>query len=432
VCRFKKGFHFISAMRAFLKYIQLAFLSGFFFPLIISGVGCSNKTTGKTGDSRTEIVKSQESAVQDRTSNTQPSNQAPGNSINAKSITLEDKQVKSLSIEPVGERLFVIDREAVGNIAFNDDRSVQVYPPNQGKIIELFADLGNNVVKGQKLYTIESPDLIQAESTLISSAGVLELTTKALERGKKLYETQGISQKELQQTISDQQAAEGAFKASRHAVSIFGKTEAEIDEVVSRRQIDPLMVVPSPITGRITARNAAPGLLAQPGTPPAPFSVADISTMWMVAYVPESDSPLFHVGQEVKVKLMALPGRVFEGKITTVGATVDTTTHRLMVRSEIRDPKHELRPGMLATFTIRTGAPIRSIAIPFSGVVREGDGTMTAWVTTDRHRFIPRPLKLGVQKDGWYQIVEGLNPGELVVTEGGVFLSNMLEAPPAD
>ncbi|MGO9417191.1 MAG: efflux RND transporter periplasmic adaptor subunit [Syntrophobacteraceae bacterium] len=349
-----------------------------------------------------------------------------------KTVTLEDAQLKSIKVEPVGEHLFEIEREAVGSLDFNQDRSVQVFPPNQGKIIGLFANLGDEVAKGKTLYTIESPDLIQAESTLISAAGVLDLTTQALERARKLYETQGISQKDLQQAISDQQTAEGALKAARPAVRIFGKTEAEIDQIVARRRIDPVMVVPSPLTGRVTARNAAPGLLVQPGAPPAPYSVADISTIWMLAYVTESDSPLFHVGQEVKVKLMAFPGRLFEGKISTLGAAVDPNTHRLMVRSEIHDPKHELRPGMLAAFTIRMGDPVRSIAVPSTSVVHEGDGTITVWITTDRHSFAQRPVKLGLQKDGWDQIVEGLQPGELVVTDGGVFLSSMLDAPPTD
>jgi len=353
--------------------------------------------------------------------------QATGDLIAEKSITLEDAQLKSVKIAPVGQYLFANEREAVGSIDFNQDRSVQVYPPNQGKIIELFAKLGDDVVKDKKLYTINSPDLIQAESTLISAAGVLQLTTQVLERARKLYDVQGIAQKDLQQAISDQQAAEGALKAARNAVSIFGKTDAEIDQIVANRRIDPVMVVPSPITGRITARNAAPGLLVQPGTPPAPYTVADISTMWMLAYVAESDSPLFHVGQEVKVKLMAFPGRVFRGRISTVGATVDMATHRLQVRSVIPDPKHELRPGMLATFTISTGIPVSSIAIPVDGVVRDGDGTMTVWVTTDRRIFVKRTVKIGLQHDGYHQITDGLRLGELVVTEGAIFLSDVLE-----
>jgi len=350
----------------------------------------------------------------------------------AQSVTLGDRQLASIKVEPVGQHLFTIEREAIGNIAFNDDKSVQVYPPNPGKIIELFHDLGDDVDKGEKLYTIRSPDLIAAESTLIAAAGVLDLDNQVLERARKLYETQGVAQKELQQAISDQQSAEGSLKAARHAVSIFGKSDAEIDRMVVERRIDPVMVVASPITGRVTARNAAPGLLAQPGNPPAPYTVADISTMWMVANVIETDSPFFRVGQEVKVKLEAFPGRLFEGKISTVGANLDPNTHRLMVRSDVRDPRHELRPGMLATFAITTAAPAQAVALPESAVVREGDGTMTAWVRSDRNRFTQRTLKLGLQKDGWYQVLEGLQTGEMVVTEGGVFLSNMLNAPATD
>ncbi len=350
----------------------------------------------------------------------------------AQSVTLGDRQLASIKVESAGQHLFTIEREAIGNIAFNDDKSVQVYPPNPGKIIELFHDLGDDVDKGEKLYTIRSPDLIAAESTLIAAAGVLDLDNQVLERARKLYETQGVAQKELQQAISDQQSAEGSLKATRHAVSIFGKGDAEIDRMVVERRIDPVMVVASPITGRVTARNAAPGLLAQPGNPPAPYTVADISTMWMVANVIETDSPFFRVGQEVKVKLEAFPGRLFEGKISTVGANLDPNTHRLMVRSDVRDPRHQLRPGMLATFAITTAAPAQAVALPESAVVREGDGTMTAWVRSDRNRFTQRTLKLGLQKDGWYQVLEGLQTGEMVVTEGGVFLSNMLNAPAAD
>jgi cobalt-zinc-cadmium efflux system membrane fusion protein len=351
---------------------------------------------------------------------------AQGEDALPKTVELNETQVKSVKVEPVGERTFVVQREAVGSIDFNQDMTVQVFSPYQGKIVGLFAKLGDEVAKGRNLYTIDSPDLGQAESSLIAAAGVLEFTTKTLARAKKLYETEGISQKDLEQAISDQQSAEGALKAARNAVRVFGKTEAEVDQIVLKRKIDPVMVVPSPITGRITARNAAPGLLVQPGAVPAPYSVADISTMWMLAYVIESDSPLFHVGQEVKVKVMAYPGREFEGKVSIIGAAVDPTTHRLLIRSEIRDPKHELRPGMFATFVIRTGDSVRSTAVPAGGVVREGDGTMTVWVTTDQRTFAKRSVKVGMQQDGFDQIIDGLQPGELAATEGALFLSNAL------
>jgi membrane fusion protein, heavy metal efflux system len=131
------------------------------------------------------------------------------------------------------------------------------------------------------------------------------LTTRTLARLKTLFSTRAISQKDLEQAVSDQQTAEGALRAARDAIRIFGKTDAEIDLIVKDRRADPTLVVPSPISGRITARNAAPGLLVQPGNPPAPYVVADLSTMWMLANVAESDVPAFAVGQEVKVSVSA-------------------------------------------------------------------------------------------------------------------------------
>jgi cobalt-zinc-cadmium efflux system membrane fusion protein len=342
------------------------------------------------------------------------------------SIDLSDSQLASVKVEPAAKREFAMEKEAVGSINFNEDMTLQVFTPYQGRIIGLFAKIGDDVKKGQTLFTIDSPDLLQAESTLIAAAGVLEFTTRNLARLKDLYTTRAVSQKDLEQAVSDQQTAEGNLRAARDAVRIFGKTDTDIDQIVSRRMADSILVVPSPISGRITARNAAPGLLVQSGNAPAPYTVADISTMWMLANVAETDSPAFRIGQDVKVKVSAFPNRAFEGKITTVGATVDPNTRRVLVRSEIDDPQHELRSGMFANFTISIGEPVRSVAVALDGVVREGDGTMTVWVTADRRRFTQRMVKTGKQRDGYWQILEGVKAGELIATEGAIFLSNAL------
>jgi membrane fusion protein, heavy metal efflux system len=173
-------------------------------------------------------------------------------------------------------------------------------------------------------------------------------------------------------------------------------------------------------------RNAAPGFLTQPGNASAPFSVADLSTMWMLANVIETDAPAYKLDQEVEVRVPAYPDTVFKGHVTALGAMIDPASHRQLVRSEIDDPQHLLRSGMYASFVIRVGAPVRSLAVPAEGVVREGDGTMTVWVTGDSRRFTRRTVTVGLQQDGWDQILEGLSPDETVVTDGAVFLSNKL------
>ncbi len=351
----------------------------------------------------------------------------------APTLELTDSQLASIKLDSVGEFLFPLEKEALGSIDYNEDVSVLVFPPWQGKIITAFARLGDDVQQGQVLYTIESPDLLAAESTLIGAAAILDLTSKELARAKNLYQTgEGIAQRELEQATSDQQTAEVSLKSEREIVHLYGKSESEIDRIIALRKPDPVLVVSSPVTGRITARNAQTGLFVQPGVAPAPYAVSDLSAKWLVANVSESDTPLLHAGQSLSARVMAYPDRVFEGKISALNTAVDPTTHRLMVRSQIEDPKGELRPGMLVNFLIQVAAPVKTAAIPVNGVVRNGDGTMASWVTTDRHHFTQRIIKVGPQKDGQYPIIEGLKPGETVVTDGAIFLSNMLQAPVDD
>ena len=341
-------------------------------------------------------------------------------------VDLSEKQASTLKSAPVGSRDFTIFKTAVGTIDFNEDLLVQVFSQYAGKILKANFNIGDDVKAGDILFTIDSPDLLEAESTLLATAGVLELQKRTLARATNLLKAGGSAQKDVDQSTSDQQTAEGAYKAARDAVRIFGKNDAEIDQVVDMRKVESTLRVLSPITGRIVARNAAPGLLTQPGSAPAPYSVADLSTMWMLANVIETDAPAYKLGQDVEVRVLAYPDKVFKGHVTALGLMIDPSSRRLTVRSQIDDPDHLLRSGMYASFVIHVGDPVRSLAVPANGVVREGDGTMTVWVTSDRRRFTKRTVKVGLQQDDWSQILEGLEPGETVVTDGAVFLSNIL------
>jgi cobalt-zinc-cadmium efflux system membrane fusion protein len=378
----------------------------------------------------TGLLESGRSRIQATNGNTPQEAGAKSNTSPSEAILdLSPSQLNSIKIEPVGSYLFPVEKEAVGNIDYDEDLSVQVFPDYQGTIIETIVQLGAQVQKDQPLYTIKSPDLIQAESTLIGAAATFVLTNKELARVQGLG---GIAEREKEQATSDQQTAEGALKAARDAVRVFGKTDAEIDQMIASRKIDPALVVRSPIPGKITSKNAQPGFLVQPGNLPAPYSVADVSIKWMLANVMESEIPLFHLGQPVQVRVISYPDRVFKGKVSKIYETVDPNTHRVTIRSEIADPNDELHSGMLANFVIRVHDPVEATALPANGVVREADGTMTAWVTTDRHRFVQRIIKTGLRKDDRVQILDGLQRGELAVADGAVFLSNMLQAPPSD
>jgi cobalt-zinc-cadmium efflux system membrane fusion protein len=246
----------------------------------------------------------------------------------------------------------------------------------------------------------EDPAIVQAESNLLAAAANLETSRKELLRVQSLGESNGIAPKELESAVAARQTAAAALRAARAAVRALGKTDVEIDHLVAAGHFDPTRT--------------------------------DGRSRWVVANVTETDSPQVRVGQDIRVRVPAYPDHWYAGRIFRVYATIDPNTHRLSVRAQVQDPRHELRAGMLATILIRTTDPVQSIALPTTAVVREGDGSMITWVTTDRRHFTERALTLGLQSEGRYQVLAGLKTQELAVTEGGVFLSNMLAAPPSD
>ena len=247
----------------------------------------------------------------------------------------------------------------------------------------------------------DDPNLIQAENNLLSTAAQYELTRKALARVKSLGRPNGIAEKDLEQATSDEQTAESAYVAARDALHYLGKTYADIDRMAAKGKID----------------TEAPERQA---------------TKWIVASLTESDSVYVRPGQALTASVMALPDRTFKGSVSEVYSAVDPNAHRLAVRAQIADPRNELRGGMLATVLIEVQPPQSSIGVPENSVVREGDGTMTVWVTSDRHHFVQRIVKTGLREDARVQILQGVRPGETVVTDGAVFLDNMLQAAPSD
>ncbi len=247
----------------------------------------------------------------------------------------------------------------------------------------------------------EDPAIVQAESALLGAAATLALNRKELSRAQLLYGAEGVSARELEQATSDEQTAAAALAAARVALHALGKSDAQIDRTIA--------------TGKVEAARAAPG-----------------SARWVEANVFESDIADVHPHQPVRVAVSAYPDQIFKGSVYRIYATVDPNLHRQTVRCEVADPKRELSPGMLATITIELRPPVRALSIPANGVVREGDGTLTAWVTADRRRFTQRVIKTGLREDGEVQVLSGLQPGELVVGDGALFLDNMVNAVPSD
>jgi cobalt-zinc-cadmium efflux system membrane fusion protein len=352
-------------------------------------------------------------------------------------ITVDDGQLRQMKLELVQVRPFQIEKRAVGRIAFNEDRTTPVFTAYAGRMVRLLAGPGDDVQPGSPLAQIDTPDLVQAENDFINAGSGLrkarnqvELARRVAARDTELFAAQAIAAKDLEQAQSDLRnaehdlrAAEGTYAATRDRLRVFGKTDADATRLEERRQVDPHMVLGSPIAGTVTARKVGPGQYVKPDNPDPLFTIADLSTMWLLAQVAEADISLIHAGQLVEVQVAAYPAELFRARITNVGAAVDPVTRRVSVRAEIANPGRKLKPDMFASFRIMTGTQVQSAAVPVTAVVRDGDEA-AVWVVSGPHRLSRRAVKLGVEQDGLVQILAGLQPGEQIVVDGGIFLSN--------
>jgi cobalt-zinc-cadmium efflux system membrane fusion protein len=385
----------------------------------ISSPGCTRGQDGKTGIARTMIV----------TSSTSSSKDPDG------TVTLSKGQRKSIRTGRAEFYPFSIEKPEFGtidydnNIYFDSNLSKPVYPPLPGTIQKTFVELDETVQKGQPLYSIDSPTLDRDLEGLQAAKFKLDQATREFAQARKTSASGRDSQVDPRSRASARlTAAQRSFESARNRILALGQTAQDIDRFLQSGTVNPVLIVTSPMAGRIAAVNAIPGMSIRPGSPPAPYQVAHVSVKWMLAYVPESDSPLFRVGQEARVKVMAFPGRVFAAKVARIYPTIDPNNHRITIRYEIKDPKNELRSGMVTEFMAQVEKPSASLAVPVNGVVREGDGTMTVWVeASPSGRFVQRVVQTGLMQNGHVQILGGLRPGERIVTDGAIFLDNILQ-----
>ena len=369
------------------------------------------------------------------------SSNAPRPRSDPNEVVLDAEQARQLKIAPAQMREFRDERSAVGRIAFNDDRTTSIFAPFQGRVVRLMAKPGDVLRPGSPLLVVDSPDLVQANSDLIAATvavrkaqNQLALAERVAKRQRLLFEAGAAAFKDLEQSESDfrnaehdVKTAEGLLEGARNRLRApFGKTDAELAKIQETGQVDRVAEILAPIGGTVTARKVSPGQFVRADNTDPMFAVADVSSMWLIVNVAEIDVPLIKVGQEVAVQVMAYPERQFRARITYVGASVDPAVRRLTVRAEIPNSDGTLKPDMFASFRIITGAPALSAAVPDDAVVREGDGTMCAWVTADRKRLVKRTIKIGLRQDGFTQILAGLQAGELVATESALFLGSVL------
>lgn len=324
--------------------------------------------------------------------------------------------------------------------------AVSVY---SGRVTKVIAHAGDVVAAGAPLYSILSTELAQAQSDLISALATLrtaraqlDLATANEKRQHKLFLAHGAAERDWQQSRVDLATAQGgvasgeiAVAAVRNRLGALGMTARDTRALESAGSLEALSadtIVRAPIGGTVTQRQINPGQTivgsaASAGAANAVYTIGDLSRLWLVANAPEPDAPVFHVGDIAHVSVPAYPGRVFSARVTFVSPVIDPGTHRILVRADIANPDGALKPDMLADFEIVTGHAAAVMAVPDTALVYEG-ADAHVWVADPAtHALALRPVRIGMALHGMVIILDGLKPGESVVTSGAVFIDRTLQ-----
>src|SRR5215510_1281789 len=353
-------------------------------------------------------------------------------------VRVTPDQMHQLEIVKVELCSFRFYKPAIGQIAFNEDASTVVLTPFSGRVTRLIAKIGDAVKRGDARFEIDSPEVVQTQTDLIAAVQGLEkskhqlaLAKRVLDRQTGLFADKATSQRELDQARADYasaetdlRTAEGTLAAARNRLRVLvGRSEEEVARVERERLINPLIAINAPIEGTVIARKVGPGQYVRSDSGDSLYAISNLSTMWLKANVPENDIPLVRVGQEIEVRVAAVPDRVFKARVIAIGAASDSATRRVSVRSEIPNPDGALKSEMFATFKIATGNGEQSPGVPTEAVIWEGS-TAIVWVESEPMLFQRRKVRIGLEQDGRLQVREGLNPGELVVGRGAIFVDN--------
>jgi cobalt-zinc-cadmium efflux system membrane fusion protein len=334
------------------------------------------------------------------------------------------KGLENLTVKPVAEMMFRTETLTDGNIAIDEDLTTPVFSPFSGRVNRVVAKLGDRVEKGSPLMSVEATEFVQAQSDLIAARAQFDLAAANEKRQRELYDAQGTALKDLQQSQVELATAEGNLAAVRNRLKILGKTDAEIGELERMRGapgMNPESIVSAPISGTVVQRQVGAGQYIQAGSSNPVFSIGDLSRVWLVANVREVEGSRVHVGDAVEVHVLAYPDRVFKAKISYVAPSIDPATHRLAVRADVDNREGLLKPQMFASFTILTGDDAVGVGVPDSAVVYEGD-LARVWVSRSDGSVELREIKTGRSVGKMVEVVEGLKPGEKIVTSGALFI----------
>jgi cobalt-zinc-cadmium efflux system membrane fusion protein len=324
-------------------------------------------------------------------------------------------------VAPVTSGTTATDLRLPGVVEPNAYRQVVVTPLVAGRVTKIGPALGDRVRRGQTLAEIYSPALAEAQTRYVSAQAMLDAHDRELQRTQKLVEIGAASRQELEKIHAEHAAQTAAVQSARSQLELLGVSALALENMAPGHSVSATTTVPAPIDGVVTERGANVGLNVDTAT--KLFTIVDLSTVWIVANVYEKDFSLVRVGSEVVLTTSAHPELTLRGRVAYIDPQVSAETRTAKARIEVPNTAGDLRLGMYADVVVAGASGTSTPRVARSAVQNVGDRTVVYLANPkEPGTFIEREVRLGPSSGEHVEVVSGVKPGDVVVTEGSFFV----------
>jgi len=350
-------------------------------------------------------------------------------------VTLTQDEIRSsaIVIEPVVRGEFKVHRDFPATVVPDHRTTAEITALVRGRVVDVYADLGQQVKADDLLAILYSSDLGMAQSTYLKAGAKLFVAERAFERAKMLLQEKVIGLAEAQRRQGEMLSLRAEKREAEDRLRLLGMSEDQITKLNKDQKIVSYVPITAPFDGRVIARNLTKGEVVE--VTEKLFTIADLSEVWVMANIPEKDIPFIRadagtsdkssVEQIVDVLLTAYPGEVFHGKVTYVGDVLEVATRTMNLRLEVPNPHRKLKPQMYATIRVHSLPEQNVLMVPEVAVQRERDRRFV-FVQRDAHTFEARDVQLGESNGEVFKVLDGLREGEPVVVKGAYVLKSEL------
>lgn len=393
--------------------LALALGGGFFYRFTHLTTGKGEKTAEqKEGEEGTETNEAKKNGKEDE----------KGQTLKSVKMTSDVQQKYGVVIAEAGKKRLGGVISATGKVEANSDRIAHVSPRISGKIVTVKASLGDSIAAGQTLVTLDSVELGEALNRYHQSKTRLSLVQSNLERIKNLVDKKIAARKDILQAETEFKMIQTELHTDEERLSLYGVSTSDLRGENHKK---PFLPVKSPISGIITEKHAIVGELSDPSK--SLYTVADLSSVWVLVDINEKDLAKVHKGQAASVTVGAFPDLKLKGHITYIADLVDEATRAVKARVEVRNPGRRLKPEMFATVELTLPATAPAVLAVPEVAIQDLEGKKTLFITQDGTEFTPRVVETGLASGGMVEITAGLKEGERYAIKGGFLLKSELK-----